>query len=92
MRRWGRWTCVLLLAAAIFGALWAGRHLPVDTRPLIEEKYAGWSGVLRAWVCSEWEPGGSLLRWLNACAADFEKRHEGEYVEFPPVRRIKNAF
>ena len=59
--------------------------LPLDMQPYVEKKYAGWNGVLQAWICSEWEPGGSFIRWLNSCAAEFEKMHEGVYLEFTPV-------
>lgn len=61
--------------------------LPVDTQPYVEKKYAGWNGVLRAWVCADWEAGGSFIRWLNGCAADFEKANDGVYIEFTPVSR-----
>ena len=87
MKRTLNLICLLAVALLLPAAAMLFRELPAAVHPYIEEKYAGWSGVLRAWVCSEWEPGGSLLRWLNACAADFEKRHEGVYVEFTPVRR-----
>ena len=55
--------------------------------PYVEKKYAGWNGVLRAWVCSGWECSGSFVRWLNACASDFEKAHDGVYIEFTPVQK-----
>lgn len=60
---------------------------PLDTQPFVEKKYAGWNGVLQAWICSEWKPGGSFIRWLNACATEFEKVHDGVYLEFTPVSR-----
>ena len=60
----------------------AMRVLPVDTRPLVAEKYAGWSGVLRLWVFEGWRSGsGSLSGWINRCASRFEKRHPGVYVQ-----------
>ena len=31
--------------------------LPLDRQPLIEKKYAGWSGVLRLWVFEGWPCG-----------------------------------
>ena len=74
--------CVLILilaAARIFP------RLPADSQPYVEKKYAGWNGVLRGWISSEWTCGGSFVRWLNACAAGFEKRHEGVYLEFTEV-------
>lgn len=60
----------------------AWRVLPVDSAPLVAEKYAGWSGVLRLWVFEGWESGtGSLTGWLNRCVAGFEKAHPGVYVQ-----------
>ena len=54
----------------------------MDSRPLVAAKYAGWSGVLRLWVFEGWPSGsGSLTGWLNRCAAGFEKRHPGVYVQ-----------
>lgn len=74
--------CALCLAALALLLPLARRALPVDTRPLVAEKYAGWSGVLRLWVCEGWTPGsGSLSGWLNACAARFERAHPGVYVQ-----------
>lgn len=77
---WLSFACAIMLAGAQLAGL-----LPVDTRPYVEKKYAGWSGVLRACVCSEWQAGASLTRWLKARAAEFEKNHEGVYIEFTPV-------
>lgn len=65
--------------------------LPVDTRPYVEKKYAGWNGVLRAWICTDWNAGGSFTAWLNSCAADFEKAQNGVYIEFTPVNRATMA-
>ena len=77
--------CALGLAALIPGAIFVSRILPADARPYIESKYAGWSGVLQAWIFSDWSPGGSFITWLNSCAADFEKDHDGVFIEFTPV-------
>ena len=30
-------------------------ELPMDAQPLIEKKYGGWAGVLRLWVCEDWQ-------------------------------------
>ena len=77
--------CALILTA-LFPAAWCiSRGLPADTGSYVAQKYAGWSGVLQAWVCCEWECGGSFVTWLNRCAAQFEKQHEGVYIEFTPV-------
>lgn len=85
MKRLLHLICLLVVAALIPAALLISRGLPADTRPYVEQKYAGWNGVLRAWVCADWECAGSFTRWLNACAASFEKRHDGVYIEFTPV-------
>ena len=62
--------------------LHARRVLPMDSQPLVAAKYAGWSGVLRLWVVEGWPSGsGGLTGWLNRCAAGFEKRHPGVYVQ-----------
>lgn len=74
--------CGLCLAVLLPLAVLAGRHLPTDTRPLVEEKYAGWSGVLRLWVFEGWAEGmDALPAWLNRCVARFEKRNPGVYVQ-----------
>ena len=74
--------CALCLALLVPLLIRAARVLPMDNRPLVAEKYAGWSGVLRLWVCEGWPSGaGSLSVWLNRCIARFEKRHPGVYVQ-----------
>lgn len=71
--------CLLLLAPLLVRA-W--QVLPLDRQPLIEKKYAGWSGVLRLWVFEGWPCGaGSVSSWLNRCVARFEKDHPGVYVQ-----------
>lgn len=77
--------CALTLAALMPAAVLLSRNLPPDTRTYVETKYAGWNGVLQAWVCARWSPAGSFISWLNECAADFEKAHDGVYIEFTPV-------
>lgn len=85
MRRAGRVLCLLLAAALVPVGLFLARELPANPQPYVERKYAGWNGVLRAWVCSGWDCAGAFTRWLNACASDFEKRHDGVYIEFTNV-------
>lgn len=71
--------CLLLLIPAL---LRARRILPLDTRPLVAEKYAGWTGVLNLWIFEGWPCGaGSISAWMNECVADFEKAHPGVYVQ-----------
>ena len=85
MKRFLHLICLVVVAALLPAALLISRGLPADTRPYVEQKYAGWNGVLRAWVCVDWECAGSFTRWLNSCAASFEKSHDGVYIEFTPV-------
>ena len=74
--------CALCLALLIPLLLRARQVLPMDTHPLVAEKYAGWSGVLRLWVFEGWQSGaGSVSAWLNGCIARFEKRNPGVYIQ-----------
>ena len=77
--------CLICVLALIVAAARIFPRLPADSQPYVEKKYAGWNGVLRGWISSEWSCGGSFVRWLNACATDFEKWHEGVYLEFTEV-------
>ena len=77
--------CILMLAALFPAAMMVSRDLPADTRTYIESKYAGWNGVLQAWICSRWSTGSGFISWLNGCAADFEKNRDGVFIEFTPV-------
>ena len=71
--------CLVLLTPLF---LHARRVLPVDTHPLVAEKYAGWSGVLRMWMFEGWPCGaGSISPWLNHCIARFERSHPGVYIQ-----------
>lgn len=85
MRKMLSFICVLILAALLPTAFFAIRQLPMDGGSIAAEKYAGWNGVLQAWVCSRWSCSGGFITWLNSCAAKFEKNHEGVYIEFTPV-------
>ena len=85
MRKMLSFICALILAALLPAAFFAVKQLPVDGGRLAAEKYAGWNGVLQAWVCSRWSCSGSFITWLNGCAAEFEKDHDGVYIEFTPV-------
>jgi len=71
--------CMLGLLLLIPALLQARRILPLDTHPLVAEKYAGWTGVLNLWVCEGWSSG--ISPWLNRCIASFEKAHPGVYVQ-----------
>ena len=74
--------CLLCLLLLIPALMKARQILPMDTRPLVAEKYAGWSGVLDLWIYEGWPCGsGSIAPWLNRCIADFEKAHPGVYIQ-----------
>ena len=85
MRKSLQLLCLICVLALIVAAARIFPHLPADSQPYVEKKYASWNGVLRGWISSEWTCGGSFVRWLNACVAGFEKRHEGVYLEFTEV-------
>ena len=80
-KKWQSALCLVVIALCVPGIFATARRLPVQTRPLIEKKYAGWSGVLRIWAYEGWTGGDALAGWLNRCAAIFEKRHGGVYIE-----------
>lgn len=63
---------------------YAAGRVPRDTGPLIDKKYAGWSGVLRIWACEEL-PLDGIPGWINRCAQSFEKAHPGVYIEVRTV-------
>lgn len=77
--------CLMALLTLVPAAVLIYQGLPADTQGYVEKKYSGWNGVLRAWVCSRFSASASFTGWLNACAADFERAHEGVYIEFTPV-------
>ena len=85
MQKFLQLLCLICVLALILAAARIFPRLPAESRPYVEKKYAGWNGVLRGWVSSRWSCGGSFVRWLNACAAGFERRHEGVYLEFTEV-------
>lgn len=69
----------LLLCGSL---LRVGGGLPPDNRPLVAEKYEGWSGVLRVWIHEGWtQTPDALAGWLNRCGTDFEKQRNGIYVQ-----------
>lgn len=87
MKKMASIICALILALLIPAAMWAAGGLPTDHRAYVSEKYAGWNGVLQAWVCCEWNPDGNWISWLNGCAAEFERAHDGVYLEFIRLNR-----
>jgi len=76
-----QWLSVICAAALIWWMAGAAERLPFDPSPLIAEKYAGWSGVLRLWVCEGWTDGGAFAGWLNRCISLYERLHSGVYVQ-----------
>ena len=77
----------ICLGSVLCAALLTADQLPPDPGKYVEKKYSGWNGVLRGWVYSDWSCGGSFISWLNGAAAEFEKQHEGVYIEFESVTR-----
>lgn len=77
--------CLICAGALIGGMALLSPLLPADGGVYVEKKYAGWSGVLRGWVASNWSCAGSFNAWLNRCAGEFEMEHEGVYLEFTSV-------
>lgn len=75
------WAALLILAA--LGPAMA--TTAVERTALIRSRYDSWTGVLRLWKCEDWPLGDSLTGWLNECAAAFEKRHPGAYVQIIDV-------
>ena len=85
MRKSLHLTALIFVLALVLVAGQILQRLPADSQPYVEKRYAGWNGVLRGWICAEWSCSGSFVRWLNACAAMFERSHEGVYLEFTEV-------
>ena len=82
MRKLRTALCLLVLIATIPAVIHIKGSLPPDTQPMIERKYGGWSGVLRLWVREDFPVGvDGAAAWLNRCAASFEKRHPGVYIQ-----------
>lgn len=93
-QKWGRAVCWALLGALIVTAPMLAAQLPSTNDQLAAAQYEGWAGVLRIWVAGGWSPGyGSFVPWLNACAAQFERRNPGVYVQVQSVdERVLKAF
>lgn len=93
MRKTGSVLCMLLASLAVLAAARLAPELPGNARTYIERKYAGWNGVLHAWVYEGDGCGASsLLGWLDECAAAFEKAQPGVYIEFEQVPAEKILF
>ena len=75
MRKSLHFIALIFVLALVLVAGQILQRLPADSQPYVEKRYAGWNGVLRGWICAEWSCSGSFVRWLNACAAMFERSH-----------------
>ncbi len=59
---------------------------PLPKDDVLKEKTSEFSGVLRLWISEENSPAASgLSSWLTRESAQFEKRHDGVYVQITPV-------
>ena len=76
---------LILSFALVLAFFHISQRLPGDSGELVEKKYNSWTGVLRAWICSNWRCEGSVISWLNRCAALFEEDYPGVYIEFTTV-------
>ena len=79
MRRAVTIVCALVLVPLLWLFLRIRADLPNETAPLIQEKYASWSGVLRLWIFEGWE--AESTSWINRAAAAFEAAHSGVYIQ-----------
>ena len=76
---------ILLLLAAAINAL---DVFPLPGDDAIMENSKGFSGVLRLWISEEKSPSPSgLSTWLTKESAQFEKKHDGVYVQITPVSK-----
>lgn len=73
---------VTLCLMCILG-ICAFSSLPRNSAPIIQEKYDGWAGVIRIWVCEDMAI--NPLGWLSACGERFEKSHKGVYINVQTV-------
>lgn len=80
---------ILLMGIAVllvFASVRALDRFPLPEEGLLEEKMAGFSGVLRLWISEEHSAAPSgLSAWLIKESARFEKKHDGVYVQITPV-------
>lgn len=82
MNRKLQWLYSMIILLAIPAIFAVSDGIPFEKKALIEEKYAGWSGVLRVWLDQD---EGEMAGWLNQCAAQFEKQHNGVYIQVTEV-------
>ena len=82
----------MLLLGGVFLILFSAIHIlkvfPLPKNDVLKEKSSEFSGVLRLWISEENSPASkSLYAWLNQESAQFEKKHDGVYVQITPVSK-----
>ncbi len=85
--KWCQRTIAIMLSAIIIALTPSiiGR-IPLPPKDLAAKAEFSWTGVLQIWLWETWQPGiGSLSPWLTRCAAKFEKRNPGVYVQIIKV-------
>lgn len=83
MRRMVVGFCIVLIVALATLFPRVTQDLPPETGTLVRKKYDTWSGVLRVWAAQT--DAFAATGWLNACAASFEKQHNGVYIQIQSV-------
>lgn len=82
---------LLLLGAVLLLSFFAFQSLDVFPLPkddIISQKSQKFSGVLRLWIYEENSPASpSAAPWLIRESAQFEKKHDGVYVQVSEVSR-----
>lgn len=80
---------IVLIIIAIITVILTFRSLPVFPLPGDNQTgaaFSGFSGVLRLWICEENSAArDSLSAWLIHESTQFEKTHDGIYVQITPV-------
>lgn len=82
----------ILLLGGVFLILLSSIHIlnvfPLPKNDILTEKSSGFSGVLRLWISEENSPASKgIYSWLNRESAQFEKKHDGVYVQITPVSK-----
>ncbi len=76
---------VVFLLFAAFSAL---DRFPIPKDDILKKKSEGFSGVLRLWISEETSASAfGLSAWLTKESANFEKKHDGVYVQITPVSK-----
>ena len=84
--RWIQCLCWAMLVLVIAITPFAVQKMPATNEGYVQSFHNDWAGVIRIWLHDTWKPGnGSFIPWLNACAARFEKRFPGVYIQITPI-------